>query len=206
MESKATNTEMLTTKAFASLKRCDIHNVPDTLLSAQFDTWFHDRLKDSCSKLSVAAVAALKDGAWNALVSEECCAYAVDLKDPGKKTRFMLHSAANWMGLSSYTEGGVLHVMRDDRARSLDDIAFVSHDEAIVRGAKKVVHHVERPSSRLPRISGACDGCDENGNAVVLFISVYHRGMFCLDCLESGECETDPCFSSKWEDVSDLYI
>lgn len=201
MESKATNTEMLTTSAFVSLTRRDIQNVPETVLSAQFTNWFYNRLRDSCSKMSVAAVAALKDGTWNALVSEECCAYAVDLKDPCKKTRFMLHSAANWMGLRSYTEGGVLYVMRDDCSRSLDDMVFVSHDEAIVRGAKKVIHHVKRPSSPLPRISGVCDGCDKNGNAVVLYMSVYHHGVFCLDCLESGECETDPCFSSKWEDV-----
>lgn len=188
---------MLITQAFVSLKRCDIPNIPETVLSVQFDCWFNERLKDSCSDLSAVEVAALKDGTLRALLSPceiDCSAQAIKLTKPCKKTRFMLHSAAAWMGLRSYTDNHILYVMRNSED---DDTVFISRNKAIAKGAKKVIHHV-RPVVRMRRVL-LCDACDTRDDVDDLYISVYHRGIFCWQCLENGECHTDPDNCSKWE-------
>lgn len=191
---------MLTMRSFMSLERCDVPNIPDTVLTNQFEEWFGDRLRDSCSELSVTEVSALKTGTLDALLCPDCSTQAIKLTNPCKKTRFMLHSAAAWMGLRSYTKDGILHVVR----YPIDDIAFISHDKAVARGAKKVFKHINKIVPRLRKTS-FCNTCNTSDDVEDLYISVYHRGLFCDQCLQNGECETDPENCSKWECIRDLY-
>eukprot|EP01025_Chloroclados_australasicus_P055867 TRINITY_DN6861_c0_g1_i2.p3 TRINITY_DN6861_c0_g1~~TRINITY_DN6861_c0_g1_i2.p3 ORF type:complete len:180 (-),score=24.35 TRINITY_DN6861_c0_g1_i2:136-675(-) len=60
--------------------------------------------------------------------------------------------------------------------------------------AKKTHYY---PRHRSP--DGECEACGASGEDTDILVSVYHYGQFCEECLQAGECETDPGFDSKWE-------
>ena len=193
--------------SFDSLTRKDLHNIPEFLLSNLFESWFLKRIKKSGAELDSIETNALKNAILSAIVCKNGYAYAIELDEPNKKLRFMLHSASNWMGLVSYTENQTVYVNIPPNKSSLDDIAFESYNEALSRGAKVVhPHHIKNsyPVSSRPSFIHYCNSCSVRRDVEQLYISVYHYGIFCETCLKSGQCETDPDNCSKWEEIDCL--
>lgn len=194
--------------SFNALTLRDIEHVPDDVISLKFQDWFKLRLDDSGTKneLNDSLFGALKDASYKALVTDPIhdgmarwhpLSTNIHLN---RTERFIVHTAAAWLGLESKSsvDKKVIYIRKKT---SFDAPVFISTTDAISNGAKEFIQK-KKPSyfSRQRRLR-SCDGCDKTEDEVELCRSVYHHGTFCDDCLENGECETDPENASKWESI-----
>ena len=219
---------MLSRAAFESLKLQDVSAVPEPVWDELFDAWWTDRLKyarvyqglkinektvESTLKREVKRI--IYAGPQDSPLS---CTIGETFPDSEKlfplfpHVRAMIHTLCPWLGMTSVTgeyepytgEVKLATITIRSKYHQPDDLALIPLEKAIEDGAKLFESQKKRRKKKKGRGKKyECDGCGEWKGGMEIAVSVYHEGRFCMDCLEQGECETDPGFDSKWEAIDE---
>ena len=190
--------ETLLHRSLKSLRLKDVQFIPETLWDELFDGWFTERM----SRANLHQVLkqnglldVLRNQVKMVLKEDGLSVIDRDGKPLSSYQRAMVHSGCKWLGVTTTTgeykfqKHATITIER--KYKDPLDLALIMLDQEPF-----MMRTFNRKQKRSRRYE--CDSCGEFKDSMDICESVYHRGRYCEDCLQNGECRTDPGYDSKW--------